>query len=176
MLSRRAVKKSWLAALVPAFALVACGVEAEDGDDEPVGESESAATTVWYTPITKEYFLPSAKVATEQRKLFKSEAEWVAFFGKPSPGIDFTRKWAIFYTPGTERADLVRAPGYQAKLSRVSLSSTGATLSITTKLEMNDPACGTRRTRPFITATIDPPASAPPYKRFYRADAPRTCE
>jgi hypothetical protein len=154
--------------------------QVEDSDEElvledpdPDGKADGP-TTLWYTPITREYFLPSVKVATETRKLFKSEAEWVAFFGQPSPGIDFDASWAIFYTPGTQRADLVGSPGWRAKLARVRLSATGQTVSITTRLEMNGD-CGWRRTAPFITATIKKPATNPPYQRFYRSDTTRSC-
>lgn len=118
--------------------------------------------------------MPSAKVATETRKLFKSEAEWVAFFGQPSPGIDFTQSWAVFYTPGAQRDDLMTTPGWRAKLARVSLSATGKTVSITTRLEHNGD-CAWRRATPFVTATIKKPASNPPLKRFYRSDTTRSC-
>jgi hypothetical protein len=142
-------------------------------DPDPEGKADGA-TTLWFTPITREYFLPTAKVATETRKLFKTEAEWFAFFGEHSPGIDFTQNWAVFYTPGTQRADLMTTPGWRAKLTRVTLSSTGQTVSITTRLEMNGD-CAWRRATPFVTATIKKPASNPPYKRFYRSDITRSC-
>lgn len=132
---------------------------------------------MWFTPITKEYFLPSAKVATESRKLFRSEAEWVEFFGKPSPGIDWSKNWAIFYTPGTRRPDLTMTLGWRAKLTRVSLSGTGRTLSITTRLEMNGASCPARTARPFVTATIPKQTlSMVTYKRFYKSDITRECD
>lgn len=142
-------------------------------DPDPEGKADGARL-VWYTPITKEYFLPTAKLATETRKLFKSEAEWVAFFGQASPGIDFSRRWAIFYTPGTQRPDLLVTPGWRAQLSRVSVSSTGKTLSITTRLEMNGVTCPSRTARPFVTATI--PTQTATLKRFYKSDITRDCE
>lgn len=151
-----------------------------DGDDDvvledtdPEGKADGT-TLLWFTPITHEYFLPTAKVTAETRKLFKSEAEWVAYFGRPSPGIDFTENWAIFYTPGTQREDLVMDPGWRAKLVRVWLSSTGKTVSITTRLEKNGD-CAWRRTTPFVTATIKKPTTNPSYKRFYRSDTTRSC-
>lgn len=163
--------------------LVGCAVDEEapvlDDEDvevlddpDPEGKADGA-TTVWFTQITKEYFLPTAKIATETRKLFKSEAEWVAHFGKPSPGIDWSKNWAIFYTPGTQRPDLVHTRGWRARFSRVSLSSTGKTLSITTRLEMNGD-CPDRTARPFVTATI--PKQTATYKRFYKSDITRVCE
>jgi hypothetical protein len=149
---------------------------AETGDDEdtvlddpdPEGKADGV-TTIWYTPITREYFLPSAKITTETRKLFKSEAEWVAHFGQPSPGIDFVHNWAVFYTPGTQSTDLATTTGWRSKLSRVSLSSTGKTVSITTRLERDGDSCPWRRATPFVTATIPKPAAAT-YKRFYKSD------
>ncbi len=141
-------------------------------DPDPDGKADGA-TLVWFTPITKEYFLPSVKVASETRKLFKTEAEWVAYFGQASPGIDFAHSWAIFYTPGTQRPDLAMTQGWRAKLSRVSLSSTGKTLSITTRLEMNGD-CAVRPARAFVTATIPKPATSPA-KRFYKSDLTRDC-
>ena len=152
--------------------------EAEDGavldDPDPDGKADGA-TTLWFTPITHEYFLPSAKVATETRKLFKSEAEWVAYFGEPSPGIDFTQNWAVFYTPGTQTMGLATEAGWRAKLARVSLSSTGKTVTITTRLEHNDTSCAWRRATPFVTATIKKPTSNPSYKRFYKSDTTKSC-
>ncbi len=143
-------------------------------DPDPEGK-EDGTTTLWFTPITREYFLPSAKITTETRKLFKSEAEWIAYFGQPSPGIDFTQNWAVFYTPGTQTDDLATTTGWRAKFSRVSLSSTGKTVSITTRLERNGETCAWRRATPFVTATIKKPASNPPYKRFYKSDTTRSC-
>jgi hypothetical protein len=175
-----------LARVIVAVALITgCAdapVDEEDlGDDDvvlddpdPDGKADGA-TKVWFTPITKEYFLPSAKVAGETRKLFKSEAEWVEYFGQPSPGIDFTHQWAIFYTPGTQTPGLATTPGWRARFARVSLSATGKTLSITTRLELNGEDCDWRSARPFVTATIEKPASNPAYKRFYRSDTTREC-
>jgi hypothetical protein len=63
--------------------------------------------------------------------------------------------------------------GWRAKISRVSLSSTGKTLSITTRLELNG-ECPDRTARPFVTATI--PKQTATYKRFYKSDITRSCE
>lgn len=139
-------------------------------DPDPEGKADGPST-VWYTQITREYFLPSAKVRTETRKLFKSEAEWVAHFGTPSPGIDFTRNWAIFYTPGTDNLEV----GGRARFVKVTLSATGKTLSITTRLEDNGD-CAWRSARPFVTATIPKPVSNPAFKRFYKSDTSRSCD
>ena len=168
----------WIRALV-LCCLASCAIgDIEEFDDEQYSEDEAEATstTVWYTPITREYFLPSALVASEVRKVFKSEAEWTAFWGPNHmpPGIDWATQWVVFYTPGTQRADLKTELGWQAKLAKVSLSATGKTLSITTKLEHNG-TCPARRARPFITATIPRPAVAPTYIKFYRSDVTRSC-
>ena len=165
--------------------LAACAVEEEyvelEGDeevvDDPDPDGKQDAALVWFTPITKEYFLPSAKVATESRKVFRSESEWKDFFGAASPGIDWSKNWAIFYTPGTQRPDLVMTPGWRARVNRVSLSSTGKTLSITTRLEMNGASCPARSARPFVTATIPKQTLGDvAYKRFYKSDITRECE
>ena len=164
--------------------LAACAVEEDyveiEGDDEviddPDPDGKQDAALVWFTPITKEYFLPSVKVATENRKLFRSEAEWAAFFGRESPGIDWSKNWAIFYTPGTQTPGLTMAPGWRARVNRVSLSSTGKTLYITTRLEMNGD-CPARTTRPFVTATIPKQTLGDvAYKRFYKSDITRECD
>ncbi len=157
--------------------LASCALGDDAYDEDYYGEDDSeatGATTVWYTMITREYFLPSAKIAGELHKVFKSEAEWVAFWGTASPGIDFTHDWAIFYTPGTQRSDLKTETGWQTKLAKVTLSATGKTLSITTKVEHNG-TCATRRARPFITATIKKPTTAPSTIRFYRTETTRNC-
>ena len=57
-------------ALFSVLALASCAVADEDGLDEELEETDQDATTIWYTPITKEYFLPSAKIRT----LYSSEA------------------------------------------------------------------------------------------------------
>lgn len=165
-------------ALVSMFAcaLAACAI-ADDGFEgaAEIDDTEQDATTLWYTPITKEYFLPSAKITREVKKVFDSEAEWVAFFGKPSPGIDFTSNMAVFYTPGTEHPDQQQEPGYRTRLRRVSLSSTGKTLRVDVGVEYNGD-CPSRSARPFITATIKRPAALPTYKKFYRDDTVRDCD
>lgn len=139
-------------------------------DPDPEGKADGPST-LWYTQITREYFLPSAKVRKETRKLFKSEDEWVAHFGTPSPGIDFTDNWAIFYTPGTDNLEV----GDRARFVKVTLSGTGRTVSITTRLERNG-ACAWRSARPFVTATIRKPASNPDLKRFFKSDTTRACD
>lgn len=157
------------------LALLGCATDVadEDGDVAEVAEDTDELkaddpSLVWFTPITKEYFLPSAKITSETRMLFKSEAEWIAHFGQPSPGIDFSTEWAIFYTPGTTALE----PGARARIHRVRLSSTGKTLSITTRLEDNGD-CAWRSARPFVTATI--PKQTSTYRRFYRSDIERDC-
>ena len=110
------------------LASCALGDDALDDDTSEDTAEATGATTVWYTTITREYFLPSAKVAGEVHRVFKSEAEWTAFWGTASPGIDFAHNWAVFYTPGTQRADLAVEAGWHAKLTKVSLSATGKTL------------------------------------------------
>lgn len=174
----RAMRCSLVAiALCLTLSSCALGDGADDGanDDDALAQTEQDTTTQWYTTITREYFVPSAKIATEVHKLFKSEAEWVAFFGEPSPGIDFTTNWAIFYTPGTQRSDLVNARGWRAKLSRVTLSATGKTMTITTRLESNGD-CPVRSGKPFITATIHKLDVAPTTVHFAKSDTTRTCE
>jgi hypothetical protein len=156
--------------------LASCALGDDAFDEDAYGEDAAdatGATTVWYTTITHEYFLPSAKIAGEVHKVFKSEAEWVAFWGEASPGIDFAHNWAIFYTPGTQRTDLATETGWQSKLAKVSLSATGKTLSITTKVEHNG-TCATRRAKPFLTATIKKPTVAPTSIRFYRTETTRS--
>jgi hypothetical protein len=162
-------------ALLFAFVLAGCATADDDLlDDDVFEDTEQEASTQWYTVITKEYFLPTAKIQTEVRKVFASEQEWVEFFGQPSPGIDFTQNLAIFYAPGSSRPELQKA-GWRSKLAKVTLSSTGKTLSVTTRLEENGD-CAWRRGRPFITATIKRPATLPAYKKFYRDDTVRECD
>ncbi len=160
-------------ALLSALALASCAVADEDGFDEELEETDQDATTIWYTPITKEYFLPTAKIQTEVKKVFASEEEWVAFFGKPSPGIDFENNLAIFFTPGAG-LPAQQKPGYRSRLFKVQLSSTGRTLTIKNGVEYNGD-CAWRSARPFITATIPRPAVMPEFKKFYRTDSERSC-
>lgn len=160
-------------AIFIALALTSCAVADQDDLDDELGETEQDSTTLWYTPITKEYFLPSAKIAAEVKKVFASEAEWVAFFGQPSPGIDFDKHLAIFFTPGTG-LPAQQPAGYRTRLRGVSLSSTGRTLTIKTGVEYNGD-CAWRSGRPFITATVARPAVLPEFKKFSRSDTERDC-
>jgi hypothetical protein len=130
--------------------------------------------SVWYSPLPGEQFVPSAKIRTEVRRVFESEAEWVEYFGEASPGIDWDSDWAIFYTPGTTRPDL-QVAGWRSRIKSVSLSSTGRTLSITTRLEHNGD-CPWRRGRPFVTVTIPRTEPAPEFIKFFRSDVVRDCD
>jgi hypothetical protein len=168
-------------AVVALVALAACAVDqgdmidgdAIDGDvaDDPDPEGKADdATLIWYTPLPGEQFLPTAKLQVETRRLFKTEAQWVAFFDQPSPSIDWSTRWVIFYAPGNNTLEV----GDRAKLSRVRLSASGKTLSITTRLEGREDACPWRSARPFVLASI-PPIASKPTTRYYKSDVELTC-
>lgn len=140
--------------------------------DGPDGGKDDSATTLPLRFLDREVFVPSAVIRTEVRKVFRTEAALEAELGIDNPGIDFAREWAVFYTPGMARTDLL--PGFMARIDRVRVSSTGLTLMVTTSLEQNG-ACATRRSRPFLLVAIPKPADPPPYTRFDRADRTRSC-
>jgi hypothetical protein len=140
--------------------------------DGPDGGKEDSATTLPLRFLDREVFVPSASIRNEVRKVFRSAAELKATLGMDNPGIDFSREWAVFYTPGMSRTDLL--PGYLARIDTVKLSSTGLTLMATTSLEQNG-NCASRRSRPFLLVAIPKPATPPPYTRFTRADRTRSC-
>ncbi len=140
--------------------------------DGPDGGKDDSATTLPLRFLDHELFVPSAKIRTEVRKVFRTEAALEAELGIDNPGIDFSREWAVFYTPGMARTDLL--PGYMARIDRVRVSSTGLTLTVTTSLEQNG-ACATRRSRPFLLVAIPRPADPPTYTRYERADRTRSC-
>ena len=162
--------------------LAACADDEQDeqgdvsGDDPaldgPDGGKDDSATALPLRFLERELFVPSARLRTEVRKVFRTEAALEAELGIDNPGIDFSREWAVFYTPGLDRTDL--APGFMARVDRARVSSTGLTLMITTSLEQNG-ACAARRSRPFLLVAIRRPADPPPYTRFDRADRTRSC-
>lgn len=159
-----------------------CGVEDDAplgdvaGDDPALGATDDgkddSATTLALRFLPGEQFVPSASIRTEVRRVFRTEAELETALGMDNPGIDFSREWAVFYTPGMSRTDLL--PGFQARIDSVRVSSTGLTLMVTTALEQNG-NCATRRSRPFLLVAVPKPATPPPYTRFYRADRTRSC-
>jgi hypothetical protein len=171
-----------LLALMTLFA--ACGVETDDGADdtsvEVAGDDPAAtdegkddgATTLPLRFLPGELFVPSASIRSEVRRVFRTEAALEAALGMENPGIDFSREWAVFYTPGMSRTDLL--PGFMARIDAVRISSTGLTIMVTTSLEQNG-NCPTRRARPFLLVAIPKPANPPPYTRYYRNDRTRAC-
>jgi hypothetical protein len=163
------------------FLFLACAVEepmlvdVDVAGDDPAaaadGKDDSAATLpLRFLP--GELFVPSAVIATEVRRVFRTEAALEAELGIDNPGIDFAREWAVFYTPGLSRTDL--APGFMARIDTVRISSTGLTIMVTTSLEQNG-NCASRRSRPFLLVAVPRPENPPPYTRFYRNDRTRTC-
>jgi hypothetical protein len=140
--------------------------------DGPEGGKDDSAATLPLRFLDGELFVPSAKIRTEVRRVFRTEAALEAELGIENPGIDFSREWAVFYTPGMSRTDLL--PGFMARIDRVRISSTGLTIMVTTSLEQNG-NCATRRSRPFLLVAVPKPAEPPPYTRYDRADRTRSC-
>lgn len=177
-----------LAAIVVLLAvtMAGCGLEPEpaDGEAEDVVEvagddpaatddgKDDSATSLPLRFLPGELFLPSAKLQTEVRRVFRTEAALEEALGIDNPGIDFSREWAVFYTPGMSRTDLL--PGFMARIDTVRVSSTGLTIMVTTSLEQNG-NCPGRRTRPFLLVAVRRPETPPPYTRFYRNDRTRAC-
>jgi hypothetical protein len=147
---------------------------AEVGDDELAGEEDHAdSATLPLRFLPGELILPSIAVRTEVREVFRTAEELEDVLQIDNPGIDFDHEWAVFYAPGSTNPDLLA--GTQARIDKVTLSSTGLTLKVTTALEQNGANCPTRRTRPFLLVAIPIPDDVPPYTRFYRADRTRVC-
>jgi hypothetical protein len=140
--------------------------------DGPDGGKDDSATTLPLRFTDRELFVSSAAIRGEVRRVFRSAAELKSALGLDNPGIDFAREWAVFYTPGMARTDLL--PGFMARIDTVKVSSTGLTLTVTTSLEQNG-NCAARRSRPFLLVAIPKPADPPPYTRFVRADRTRAC-
>jgi hypothetical protein len=171
-----------LLALTTLFA--ACGVETDDGIEDDTGDvagddpaataegKDDSATTLPLRFLPGELFVPTASIQSEVRRVFRTEASLEAALGMENPGIDFSREWAVFYTPGVSRTDLL--PGFMARIDTVRISSTGLTIMVTTSLEQNG-NCPSRRSRPFLLVAVPKPASPPPYTRFYRNDRTRAC-
>jgi hypothetical protein len=159
--------------LILAIAVAGCIAEAGDleEDETSVDDAEVDSTTLPLRFLPGEQFVPSAVIATEVRKVFRTEAELEAFMQMDNPGIDFSREWAVFYAPGRDAL----TPGARARIETVSLSATGLTLKVTTALEANGTNCPSRSTRPFIWVAVPIPDEPPPYTRFYRADRTRVC-
>lgn len=163
-------------------AAVGCAAEGsiEDvdvaGDDPALAEGDDGkddgAMTLPIRFLERELFVPSALIRDEVRRVFRTEAALEAALGIENPGIDFSREWAIFYTPGMSRPDLT--PGFRARIDTVRVSSTGLTLMVTTALELNG-TCAPRTSRPFLLVAVPAPSDPPPYTRFYRADRTRAC-
>lgn len=157
----------------------ACGgVEAELGDavygavaDQPVADKADDATIRFRVASGGyDYGLPTAKLQRETRRLFKSEASFRSYFGGAhSPGVDFTREWAVFYTPGTP--NLVR--GSMAVVRSVKLTSTGGTLKVTTR-HLKPGNCAPDRARPFVIVAFPKPRGTPT-TRYYKDDYTRSC-
>ncbi|MBE7451949.1 MAG: hypothetical protein HS111_24605 [Kofleriaceae bacterium] len=148
------------------------GDGSDDGTDGASGGKDDSALTLPLRFLPGELVVPSAAIQHEVRKVFRSAAALEAALGIPNPGIDFSREWAVFYTPGMARPDLL--PGFWARIDTVRVSSTGLTIMVTTSLEQNG-ACAARRSRPFLLVAVPRPETPPPYTRFYRADRTRAC-
>lgn len=169
---------------VLAACAIACGDPSLDADlgadiegDDPAADlADDKGDGTAHLPLRflpGELFVPSSLIRHEVRRVFRSEAALEAELGIDNPGIDFSREWGVFYTPGTSRPDL--RPGFRARIDHVSLSSTGLTLKVTTALEQNG-NCPPRSSRPFLLVAIPIPDEPPPYTRLYRADRTRACD
>ena len=161
-----------------ALAIAVAGCVAEAGpdleeDETSVDDGKLDSSTLPLRFLPGEQFVPTASIQSEVRKVFRTEAELLAFFGPTyeNPGIDFDNEWAVFYAPGNPN---LRA-GDRARIETVSLSLTGLTLKVTTNLERQGENCPPRSTRPFLMVAVPIPDDPPPYTRFYRADRTRTC-
>ena len=169
-----------LAAILVGLSSLACG-DAGDLEDGVVGavEDQPAAdkaddVSVPFRVVTGGYDFgfPTAKIERETRRVFKTAGALASYFQCTTcnPGIDFSREWAVFYTPG--RDALVR--GSLATLRSVKLSPAGASLKVTTR-HLKPGSCATERTRPFVFAAFKKPTRTPSTTRFYKDDYTRSC-
>jgi len=177
--ARARLLRSVLAAL-SAASLAACGELSSGLGDEVFGyvedasfESKADAGSITFRVASGgyDYGLPTAKLQTETRKLFKTAAAFRTYFGGATPpNVDWTKEWAVFYTPGSP--NLVR--GSWATVRSVKLSSTGATLTVTTR-HLKPGNCTPDRGRPFVIVAFAKPRPSPTSTRFVKDDYTRSC-
>jgi hypothetical protein len=157
------------------FCAAACGGALEEPFEsdglvlEATDEAKSDEGSIPFRHATRyDYGLPTHKLASETRRLFKSEAAFRSYFGVASPGVDFSREWAVFYTPGAQ--NLVR--GSMAVIRNVRRS--GSTLQVTTR-HLQPGTCAPSSTRPFVIVAFKRPSPVTTTTRFYKSDYTRSC-
>ena len=175
--------RRWLAAFYALSLLGGCagfGDETEvDGDVQDaradVGKGDGPSLRYTFVPNAS---LPTAKVQTEARRVFRTAASFRQYFGAEPPGLDFNQRWLVFYTPGAGTPGLRNERGWKASLVSVRTSDSGATLKVTTRLERIVAGCPgpTGPTRPFVLASFARPAKVPASNRYYRDDRTKTCD
>lgn len=159
-----------------------CGTGLETDRDESV-EMEGAdplaekadSVTLRYT-TTPGILLPTAKIQAPGKRVFKTASSFKRYFGIEAPGIDFTRYWMIFYTPGTATPELASLRGWRATVRSIRTTTSGLTLNVTTRLELPG-NCAPSRTQPYLLAWFPKPAGVEPSStKYYRDDLTRACD
>jgi hypothetical protein len=144
--------------------------EGSVGDVSTDPDAKNDALTIPFTVFTDD---TSAVGQTETRKLFTSASAYTAFFGHAPPStVSFGSEWVVFYSAGVKPTG-----GYTASIARISRSSSGTTLKVTTSLESAGSDCFVTEafTRPNVLVKFKRLSPRPSSVRFYRADTTHSC-
>jgi hypothetical protein len=136
--------------------------------DETLPDTDTSPADLALTAI-EGFALPAGVGATETRTVFTSEAAFVAAFGSKPAGVDFSKEWVVFYSPGS-----TVPPGSSVRIVRVR-ERTGS-VRVTTVLKKpgstcSDPAPG----QPFALLRVPSPGWTSCRVSFYHRDDSVAC-
>ena len=110
--------------------------------------------------------VPASVGTTETRKVFTTADSFRRFFGFATT-VDFSRRWVVFYSAGIKPTG-----GYAASIPLVTVSASGRTLEVNTRLDSPGVGCPVTRapTKPMVLASFARPSPQPGAVRYYKSD------
>ncbi len=136
---------------------------------EAAPDPGTAPDDLAFTPITGLVPGPGLGQA-ETREVFTSAAAFERYFGVPAPGVDFDKRWVLFYSPGSKATD-----GYVPSVTR--LRVVDGEVRVDTALESPGPSCPIKNesTRPVVLVAFDRPALSTCRATYHHAATTRAC-
>lgn len=158
------------------LSLLGCGT-AGDGDlieegalSIATGDDKADGPAIAFTEFTDDI---GTRGQSETRRVFTSAASYKSYFGHAAPAtVAFPKEWVVFYSAGVKNTG-----GYDAKVAKITTSTSGLTLKVVTSLVSPGSDCFVTQalTKPYALVKLKRPNPTPSNVSYFRDDSVRSC-